>query len=130
MELVWRDGIPYFEYFMELDAPPSRQTAMLPGNRRPTNFGVKVEVKPRDEFGAGVRVSEVKMKCVSADTLETAADGAEITSRVQIDPNVSHYTGEYKSRKLIHKLQFRSEPLEQTTLNETAYNRKIIIKEG
>ena len=130
MELVWRDGIPYFEYFMELDAPPSRQTAMLPGNRRPTNFGVKVEVKPRYEFGAGVRVSEVKMKCVSADTLETAADGAEITSRVQIDPNVSHYTGEYKSRKLIHKLQFRSEPLEQTTLNETAYNRKIIIKEG
>ena len=103
---------------------------MLQGNRKPAHFGVKIEMKPRDEFGAGVNVSPIKMKCIHAETVETSADGTQTTSRISLEPNESHYTGEYKSRELTHKLLFRSEALEDASVNEKVYNRKIIFMEG
>lgn len=129
MEIIRIDNIPYYEYPVEVKAPASRKLLMLQGNRRPTHFGVKIEMKPRDEFGAGIRVSEIKMKCVEAETVEIS-DGTQRSSRVPLEPNESHYTGEYKSRELTHRLLFRSEPLEDAIINEKVYNKKIIFKEG
>jgi len=119
----------YFDYAVDVKVPKKLTTTMLPDGTRPSSFGVKIEVKPRDEFGASVG-SEIKMKCVKAKTVEISVDDTITTTTMPVNPQVSYYSGEYTNKKLTHSLEFRSDNIDREAVDETAYNRKVIIKRG